>query len=238
MTSSPISNLPDTVFRADGREDAATLIVLAHGAGAAMDTPFMDVVAQGLGVLGHRVLRFEFPYMQRRRQTGVKAPPDRAPVLLAHWRKAYLDAQKSAPKHCQLLIGGKSMGGRIASMLADDLEVTGLICLGYPFHPPGKPEKLRVAHLETLQTPSLILQGDRDPMGRREEVSHYPLSAAINLHWLVDGDHSLKPRKASGETEAGNLNAAIRAIDGFIRDLNVSAPFHSHSRRLHGIHQR
>ena len=120
----------------------------------------------------------------------------------------------------RLVIGGKSMGGRIASMLADDVDAHGLVCLGYPFHPPGKPEKLRTAHLLGLQTPTLIVQGTRDPFGKREEVEGYGLSAAIRLVWLSDGDHSFKPRKSSGRTEEQNLGEAIAAISEFVRNLD------------------
>jgi predicted alpha/beta-hydrolase family hydrolase len=105
----------------------------------------------------------------------------------------------------RLVIGGKSLGGRIASMIADETGVRGLVCLGYPFHPPGKPEQTRTRDLERLRTPALILQGDRDPFGRPEEVSKYELSRAIRVEWLEDGDHSFEPRVRSGRTEAENL---------------------------------
>ena len=108
------------------------------------------------------------------------------------------------------------MGGRVASMLADELfadrQIAGLVCLGYPFHPPGQPDKLRTAHLETLKTPALICQGARDPFGTREEVSGYRLSPKIELHWLEDGDHDFRPRKASGLTTGGNLDAAAERV--------------------------
>lgn len=115
-----------------------------------------------------------------------------------------------------IYIGGKSMGGRMASLVADELGVAGLICLGYPFHPPGKPDKLRTAHLAGLQTPTLICQGERDTFGQRAEVAGYDLSSAINFEWLPDGDHSFKPRKRSGFTEADNLAAAAAACAAFI----------------------
>ena len=111
------------------------------------------------------------------------------------------------------------MGGRIASMVADDLGVRGLVCLGYPFHPPGRPEKLRTAHLEGLQTPTLIVQGERDSFGKPDEVRMYPLSKTIRVVWVPDGDHSLKPRKRSGHTEEENLETAADAIAGFVKGL-------------------
>jgi predicted alpha/beta-hydrolase family hydrolase len=118
-----------------------------------------------------------------------------------------------------LVIGGKSMGGRIASLIADEAGVAGLVCLGYPFHPVGKPDRLRVAHLATLTTPTLIVQGTRDPFGTREEVAGYALSDAIKIHWLEDGDHDFKPRKASGHTQQQHWHDAVAAVAGFIESL-------------------
>ena len=114
-----------------------------------------------------------------------------------------------------LIVGGKSMGGRIASMVADECGVAGLVCMGYPFHPPRAPEKLRVAHLQTLRTPSLILQGTRDPFGTPDEVEGYDLSDAIDVHWLEDGDHSFKPRVRSGFTLEQHMNAAADQLAAF-----------------------
>lgn len=188
----------------DGPPDSPLTVVLAHGAGAPMDSDFMNHVAAGLAEQV-AVVRFEFPYMHRRRTTGKRAGPGSALRLLDFYR----DVIATLGDPGRLIIGGKSMGGRIASMIADDCGVAGLICLGYPFHPAGKPDRLRTAHLAALATPALILQGERDPMGRREEVAGYTLSPAITVSWLPDGDHSLKPRKASGHTEAGNRDHAV-----------------------------
>ena len=200
---------------ADAPAGATRRVILAHGAGAAMDTPFMNAIAGGLAAEGILVLRFEFPYMAARRTTGRRAPPDREPVLLDSWR-AMVGA---AGDPSTLVIGGKSMGGRMASMVADELGVRGLVCLGYPFHPPGRPDKLRTGHLEALATPTLILQGERDPFGTRAEVSDYQLSPAIRLHWLGDGEHSFKPRKASGLSEGANLDDAAAAAAAFVHGL-------------------
>jgi hypothetical protein len=115
-----------------------------------------------------------------------------------------------------LVIGGKSMGGRIATMVADDAAVLGVVCLGYPFHPPGQPDKTRTRHLETLRTPTLIVQGTRDSFGLPEDVETYKLSRAIRIEWLDDGDHSFKPRVRSGRTEADNVHAAIALVVDFI----------------------
>jgi predicted alpha/beta-hydrolase family hydrolase len=108
-----------------------------------------------------------------------------------------------------LFIGGKSMGGRIASLVADEAKVTGLVCLGYPFHPTGKPNQLRVEHLRSIRTPTLVVQGERDPFGTRQEVSDYKLASRVRVHWLTDANHSFKPRKSSGRTLEENLEEAI-----------------------------
>src|ERR1700722_5199694 len=189
----------------DGPKTAAKTFLFAHGAGAAMDSPFMQRVAEGVAASGVRVIRFEFPYMQRRRETGKGGAPDPPRVLMQSFRDAIDEAGGSSG----LVIGGKSMGGRIASMVADDAKVRGVVCLGYPFHPPGKLEKTRTSHLENLRTPTLILQGTRDSFGSREDVCGYRLSKAIQIEWLEDGDHSFKPRVRSGRTEADNVRVAI-----------------------------
>jgi uncharacterized protein len=199
----------------DGRGDAALTIVLAHGAGAAMDSPFMNVIAEGLAQAGLSVARFEFPYMRARREGGRRGAPDREPVLLDAWRDVIADLGGGA----RVVIGGKSMGGRIASMVADECEVRGLVCLGYPFHPPGKPVAARVKHLAAMRTPALIVQGTRDTFGAREEVERYSLSPRIRFAWIEDGDHSFKPRVRSGRSEGDNLGAAIAAVGAFVKHL-------------------
>jgi predicted alpha/beta-hydrolase family hydrolase len=189
-------------------------IALAHGAGAAMDTPFLNAFAAGIAQEGIRVVRFEFPYMAERRHTGKRRPPDREPVLRETWLKV---VGELGPK--RLVIGGKSMGGRIASMIADEAGVAGLVCLGYPFHPVGKPDRLRVEHLRTLSTPALIVQGTRDQFGSHEEVAAYELSSAIRVQWVEDGDHDLKSRKASGRTQHQNWDSAIAEVVAFVQGL-------------------
>ena len=109
------------------------------------------------------------------------------------------------------------MGGRIASQVADPEKVAGCVCLGYPFHPPGKPDKLRTEHLKTTGVPTLILQGERDPFGNAEEVVAYDLSKNVLLRNVPDGDHSFQPRKSSTATQESNLNLVIESIADFIR---------------------
>jgi predicted alpha/beta-hydrolase family hydrolase len=199
----------------NGPEDAASTLLLAHGAGAPMDSEFMNAFAQGLGDRGVQVVRFEFPYMQRAREGHKRGAPDRMPALETCFRETA--RALGAPE--RLFIGGKSMGGRVATRVADGLGVRGVIALGYPFHPPGKPQSLRTEHLEALRTPCLIVQGERDPFGTREEVQHYPLSPQVRVAWLEDGDHSFSPRKRSGRTAEQNLAEAVALVADFMGSL-------------------
>ncbi|HEK1684582.1 TPA: dienelactone hydrolase family protein [Pseudomonas putida] len=191
-------------------------LILAHGAGAPMDSAFMDEIAQRLAGLGVGVIRFEFPYMAERRINGGKRPPNPQKVLLECWREVYGQVRPLVTG--TLAIGGKSMGGRMASLLADELEVDALVCLGYPFYAVGKPEKPRVEHLAELKTPTLIVQGERDALGNREAVEGYQLSAAIEVNWLVTGDHDLKPLKASGFSHEQHLQAAAEKVADFLKN--------------------
>ena len=206
MTNTQIKN---------GKPFAPNILILAHGAGKGMDSEFMDHIAEGVGSETVEVIRFEFPYMQKQRELGKKRPPNGIKILLQHYKD-----QIKGCRNANIFIGGKSMGGRIASMIADEMKVTGLICLGYPFHPPGRPEKKRTAHLLDLETPTLVLQGERDPFGKREEVLDYPLSKTITLHWIPDGEHSFKARKSSGTNQKENCDRAVIAIKQFIQDLS------------------
>lgn len=196
-----------------GPRRAPVTIVLAHGAGAPMDSPFLEEVAAGLAEHGLRCVRFEFPYMRARRVEGKKKAPDRLPVLQEAYREVL---ERLGDRAGRLVIGGKSLGGRVASGIADEAGVAGLVCLGYPFHPPGRPDRLRIEHLVELRTPTLILQGERDPFGKRGEVESLPLSEAIQVRWVPDGDHSLAPRKRSGRTADENLHLAVDAIAEFV----------------------
>jgi predicted alpha/beta-hydrolase family hydrolase len=205
---------PEIPLLIDGPAGAATTLVLAHGAGAPMDSPFLNEAAATLGGRGIRVVRFEFPYMQGRRQ-GVRRGPDREPVLRKTWEQVAAQLGGGAG----LVIGGKSMGGRMASLVADGLGVRGLVCLGYPFHPPGEPTRLRTAHLRDLTTPTLIVQGTRDPFGTVDDVAGYDLSPAIRLVWIADGDHSYVPRKSSGRSAAQNNAEALDAVAAFLDTL-------------------
>ena len=193
-------------------------LLLAHGAGAPMDSPFMAAFATGLAAQHVRVVRFEFAYMDLRRREGTRRPPDRMPALTTRFR----EVAATLPKRAPLVIGGKSMGSRVAVQLADELaeerDLRGVVALGYPFHPPGRPDKLRTDALKTLRTPCLIVQGTRDALGDRDEVSGYGLPGSVMVHWIEDGDHSLAPRRASGRTTAQNLAEAIDRVATFVRE--------------------
>jgi uncharacterized protein len=207
-------------FLSSGPEDAVATLLLAHGAGAGMESPFMVQMAALLADRGVRTLRFEFGYMAARRNGGKRKPPPRAELLKDEYL-AVVTAAREAASGNKLFIGGKSMGGRVASYVADELfrskVINGLVCIGYPFHPPKKPDQLRTDHLVTMGCPALIVQGVRDPFGTREEVESYPLPTAIRYHWADDGDHDLGPRGASGFTRKGNLAAAADAIAAFVK---------------------
>lgn len=191
-------------------------LILAHGAGAPMDSPFMEQMTERLVARGVAVFRFEFGYMASRRVDGRKRPPNPQAQLLQQWRAVYRTVRQQTAG--RLVVGGKSMGGRMASLLADELAADALVCLGYPFHAVGKPEKPRVAHLAELRTPTLIVQGERDALGNRNTVAGYLLSPTIRVDWLTAADHDLKPLKRSGFTHEQYMDRAADAVVAFIRN--------------------
>jgi hypothetical protein len=202
-----------------------TIFVMAHGAGAPMDSDYMNQMAEAICSHGIQVVRFEFPYMAQRRETGNKRPPDRAPKLLTH----FSEVLQQLGDDVDIVIGGKSMGGRMASLLAagskdapannHTTNIRGVICLGYPFHAPGKPDKVRTEHFIDLPCPTLILQGERDPFGKHEEVTNYTLPSQVQIQWLEDGDHDFKPRKKSGFEHSTQLAKAAYYCANFIQSL-------------------
>lgn len=202
-----------TDFLFDGPADAHVTLLLAHGAGAAMDSAGMNAPTTAIVAKGIRVVRFEFAYMAGRRR-GERRPPPKAELVVSEYVQALADLPATTGA---LFIGGKSMGGRVATMAADKLytdgRIKGVVCLGYPFHPPERPEQLRTAHLLSLQTPTLICQGTRDEFGTKDEVGGYRLSDAVEVFWLEDGDHDLRPRKTiSGFSYAEHLSAVAEKI--------------------------
>jgi predicted alpha/beta-hydrolase family hydrolase len=202
-------------FLFSGPSSAPTLL-LAHGAGAPMDSAWMNQFAALLADQNIRTARFEFAYMAARR-SGQRRPVPRAESV----KPEFIAAVEALASPGPVFIGGKSMGGRVASMVAEELylakRIAGLVCLGYPFHPPDKPAQLRTAHLRNLTVPSLICQGTRDPFGTREEIAAYQLSPAITFQWLEDGDHDFRPRKTSGRSFKQNMAEAAEQVARWTR---------------------
>nr|WP_232230386.1 alpha/beta family hydrolase [Halomonas sp. 1513] len=190
-------------------------LLLAHGAGAGQDSTFMQRLREALAACGVQALGVEFDYMRRMRLEGRRRPPPRIDKLvdeLAAWCDIVSHNSLPAP-----WLGGKSMGGRAASLLAARDEAPGLVLCGYPFHPPGKPDTTRLAHWPLLGCPVLVLQGTRDPFGTREEVDGYRLPRQTQLHFLEDGEHDWKPRKSSGRTQDSLIAEAAQVVAAAMR---------------------
>ncbi|WP_372881024.1 alpha/beta family hydrolase [Psychromonas sp.] len=193
------------------------LFVFAHGAGAPADSDFMETITQGLVLRGIRVARFNFAYMQQSIDNGTRRPPERAPKLIAQFAEVITEIDQA------MVIGGKSMGGRIATLLATQgtrgsmANIKGIVCLGFPFHPAGKPDKLRTEHFPLIQQDTLIIQGERDRLGNQDEVQSYALPGNIQWLWLEDGDHDLKPRIKSGFSYQAHLEKALDNMATFIK---------------------
>lgn len=216
-----MSEAADDRWKIDGDKvdrSGAPLFIFAHGAGAPMDSDFMHAMTALLVARGVGVVRFEFGYMAGRRLSEKRQPPPKMPVLEAEYRSVIAGVVQRYPQ-AKLLIGGKSMGGRVASLVADAEwaagRIAGCICVGYPFHPAKQSDKLRTAHLADMRCPTLIVQGERDSLGDRNDVDGYRLSQAIEIGWIGDGDHDLRPRKSSSLTPDGNLSQAADAIAAF-----------------------
>ena len=222
---SELARQPEYLIDGPENGEAVATFLFAHGAGAGRDHDFMTAIARGLARHQIRVIRFDFPYMVKRREDGKKRPPDRQPKLL-------LDFQRHIAVFAdgRLVIGGKSMGGRMASLIVSAAaaeapgvescrdKVQGVACLGFPFHPPGKPENFRGEHLQEAVLPTLILQGERDTFGTRAEVEGWRYADSVKVAFLPDGDHSFKPRKASGYTEQQNIDLAVEQLAAFIKE--------------------
>ncbi len=205
-------NLVTTELSRAKNENA--LLVFAHGAGADMHHSFMVNLTEQLNAEGISVLRFNFPYMDKRVLDGKRRPPDRMPKLIACYQAVVNSIETSLP----LFIGGKSMGSRVAATIAGVplKDVKGVLCIGYPFHPAKKPEKLRLEPLQDTQLPICIMQGERDLLGNKDEVATYDFSTLCQVHYLPDGDHDLKPRVKSGKTHQQNIEYSIKQMVTFI----------------------
>ncbi|MFT5706443.1 MAG: putative alpha/beta-hydrolase family hydrolase [Oceanospirillaceae bacterium] len=198
------------------------VVILAHGAGIPMDHPFMQQVSEQLNSIGLQVVRFEFPYMAKRRSTGKKSLPDKLPVLIASFKeviskvKNEIKAQSNS-KTVPIYLAGKSLGGRIATIIACTEPLAGVFVYGYPFHPINKPDRLRVEHLQDINANIYIYQGERDKLGSIDEVGTYALSHNVTVEWLTDGDHDLKPRVRSGFTQQQHMNSILSKIERIIK---------------------
>lgn len=175
-------------------------MLIAHGAGAGQDSTFMRLLRQALSENGVQTLAIEFAYMQRMREENRRRPPPRIAGLIEEMAR-WCD-MVSRVEAVSIWLGGKSLGGRVASMLAARDGAVGLALCGYPFHPPGKPDTTRLAHWPAINCPTLVVQGTRDPFGKRDEVEGYALPANVSVKFLEDGDHDWKPRRISGRDQA------------------------------------
>lgn len=218
-------------YEADGPMLGASLL-LAHGAGAGQRSPFMVAFAEALAGSGIDVLTFDFPYMEQRRRV-----PDRPPALEACYASAIAFARDTiASARDHLFIGGKSMGGRIATHVAaadGALPIGGLVLLGYPLHPPGRPKQLRDAHLPHVRRPMLIVQGARDSFGTPDEFE--PLLSRLHprptLHVVAQGDHSFKVPRSAKPGQAEIYADVQRTIVDWMRKVMAAPPG---TRRLPG----
>lgn len=207
------------MFLIDDAPEPIARVMLAHGAGAPMDHEWMNAMTALLVERRLSVARFEFSFMAAMREGAKRRPAPRGDKVVPEYVVAVMTLGGVASDGLPLLIGGKSLGGRVATLAAEELyasgQIKGVAALGYPFHPRGKPERLRTAHLQQFDCPALIVQGTRDLLGGQDEVAGYGLDERIEIVWCADGDHDLKPRKRSGETLEGHMARAADAVAGF-----------------------
>lgn len=196
-------------------KDPIASMIFAHGAGADMDSVFIEEMTSAFVALNINVIRFNFPYMEQRKLDGKRRPPNKMDVLVDTFQQQINNYDLDVP----LFIGGKSMGSRVAAMLANDEKVAGVFCFGYPFHPQKKPEKLRLEPLQQAHKPVIIAQGSRDALGDENDIQGYNLDSNIQIHFLDDGDHDLKPRVKSGFTHREHKQLAINHVSQFIKDI-------------------
>ena len=196
-------------------------MILAHGAGAPMDSLFMELLAEALAGQGIESVRFEFPYMVKRREDGRKRPPDRQPALLAAFEDQVSLAREELGSQVPLLVGGKSMGGRMATLLAAGKfrDNDGVACYGYPFHPPGKLDRWRIEHLGEVAVPLLVVQGTRDPFGKPDELkAQGQIPGLTRLCWLDGGNHDFQPLARQPEQQADLIAQAALLTRQFAED--------------------
>lgn len=200
-------------------ESGRSALVLAHGAGAGMESGFLEAVAAGLAARGLAVLRFRYAYAERMAREKRRLPPDRRPTLLGVHRAA-VEAARERLAGRRLLLGGKSMGGRMASHLAaEGTECAGLVFFGYPLHPPGRPEKPRSEHFGAVARPALFLQGTRDALCRLEHLQPAlrTWGGRATLEVIEGADHDFRVPKAMGMSREQVLDALCDAVDAWER---------------------
>lgn len=205
----------------DGPEDGP-IVLLAHGAGIPMNAPFMTHFAKGLADQGFRAVRFEFAFMRQMRETGQRVPPG-APQEMMREMAAIVN-HLGGPEN--VIIGGKSLGGRVAMGLAAGMAkagrpVKGLFCLGFPFHPPEQPENIQAAIFDNISQPVLLLQGSADPLGSRQEVEAHGMPEHVSLHWLEDGDHDFGTGDGSTRTKQQNWDEAAAALVEYCKSVET-----------------
>lgn len=191
------------------------IIVFAHGAGAGPESEFMCSISTFLAQKGHKVHRFAFPYWQKIEQSGKKRPPDQRNVLDAAFIEQVRIVQQEADD-IPLFVMGKSMGARVAFRCADAVDAKAAIGLGFPFYPPGKPEKHRLGELANQRPENFVLHGTRDSFGKPDWVAAQQLPANLQLEWFTDGDHDLRLPKRSGFSQAEAWQLVARSIDRFV----------------------
>lgn len=240
--AAPVANV---TWLTTGHWDRQTHLILAHGAGAPMTNPYLEAMAALLDARGITVHRFEFDYMAARRAGGARRPAPRAETLVGAYHDAILSCRAGIGRDARLFIGGKSMGGRIACLTAAELQrsssvdtkfdqrpksdqkpasaIHGVVVLGFPLHPPRKPQISRANALAAPTCPVLVAQGTRDPFGGREAFAELALPPTVRIHWIEDGDHDLTPRRSSGRVQADALREAADAIAAFT-DCGASRP--------------
>lgn len=230
MASDPLS-LPPNLLKQPSIMPSNAHLLFAHGAGAGSQHPFMLSLANALNASGVHVWLFDFAYMAQAKAEGKRRPPPRLPKLEVEYLNAiaYVQAQIGTDS---LWIGGKSMGGRVACHALNTLtlaesnpnsaqSIIGATIIGYPFHPVGKPDSLRLAVLQSATSPIFICQGERDTFGTRAEIETYQYPDNVQVEYLFDGDHSLKPRKASGMSQEQHILAAAMAIASVIKQADT-----------------
>jgi predicted alpha/beta-hydrolase family hydrolase len=191
----------------------AVNVVFSHGSGIGMNHDFMQWVAAAMSSKNFTVYLFEFGYMQQIQMTGIRRPPP----AVAKLELEYLAVLNELALPGPLIIGGKSLGGRVASLMVERTNALGWFALGYPFHPQRKPQTLRVEHLLTSHKPGIIVQGTRDALGCYDEVLGYQLPAHIDLSWLADMDHSFKPYKASHYSQIEAVERSVLDIEQWVK---------------------